>query len=401
MKGKKKLYDRIFKENAVKLSYQKGSTKQCANELGIFHRTLTRWRQDYKKFGTESFQGPGHLRVHPDNRLSFELEKKSKESELKFEILKNAAVHLYKGKLIIYQFISDNQKKYTITQMCKVLEVGYGTYIIWKNNGISAKQKYIALLKKDITSIFFNFKRRYGKKEVSKELHKLGYIIAEKRVYFYMRQLGLKRVAKRKFKTTTDSNHNHYIAPNVLDRNFTVDAPSKVWVSDITYLQTNIGFLYLTVIMDLFDRKIIGWSLSNNLFACNTSVLALEMAVTNRKGKKGLIFHSDRGVQYASKIFTDKLNSYQFTRSMSRKGNYWDNAVSESFFNSLKRELIHRNSKLITPKVMTAAIFEFIENWYNKARIHSALNDKTIEQFNSLNNQVTEVKSSNINRYEL
>ena len=379
-------YDRAFKENAVKLSYEKSTIIEVADDLGIVPCLLTKWRQEYQRFGAGSFQGSGFPKVHPDNLSCFELEKKHKESELKFDILKNATPYLYQGNLIIYQFIKDNEKKYSITKMCTILEVGIGRYLRWKKYGMPKKQQYVTLLKKDITSIFYNFKKKCGKKQITKELHKRGYEIVEGQVSFYMKGLGLRSAAKRKFKITTDSNHNYYIAPNILNRNFKTDAPSKVWVSDITFIQTNIGFLYLTIIMDLFDRKIIGWSLGCRLFTATTTLPALEMAVKNRTVIEGLIFHSDRGVQYANKAFTNKLNSYQITSSMSRKGNSIDNAVSESFFNSLKRELIHRKSTLITQKLMKSEIFDFIENWYNKKRIHSALGYKTIEQFTAINN---------------
>ncbi|TDO97099.1 IS3 family transposase [Flavobacterium sp. 245] len=386
MAEQRKKYDRIFKENAVKVSYEKDTIKECADELGILPCILTRWRAEYQKFGSGSFQGSGYAKFHPDNRSTFELEKKYKESILKFDILKNATPHLYQGDLIIYQFIKDNEKKYSIAKMCKVLEVGIGRYLRWKKHGMPEKQKYMFLLKKDITSIFFKFKKHCGKRQITSELHNLGYKITDRQVSFYMKQLGLKRVLKRKFKATTDSSHNYYTAPNILNQNFSIDAPSKVWVSDITYIQTSRGFLYLTIIMDLFDRKIIGWSLGCRLFTATTTLPALEMAVKNRKVSKGLLFHSDRGVQYANKAFTKKLTSFEFIPSMSRKGSSIDNAVSESFFNSLKRELIHRKSTLISQKLMKAEIIDFIENWYNKKRMHSALDYKTIEQFNANNN---------------
>lgn len=385
MSEKRKKYDSVFKENAVKLSYEKSSLKEFADELGIFPCLLTRWRKEYQKFGTGSFHGSGYVRVHPDNRSTFDLEKKSKESELRFEILKKASPYLNQGKLAVYQFIRNNEKKYSIAQMCRILEVGNGGYITWKYNGVSKKQQYMLLLKKDITSIFFSFKRHCGKRQITTELNKLGYKLVERQVSFYMKQLGLRRVLKKKFKVTTDSKHSYYIPANVLNREFTINTPSKVWVSDITYIQTKKGFLYLTIIMDLYDRKIIGWSLGTRISTLKTTLAAFEMAVINRPVTEGLLFHSDRGVQYANKAFVNKLNSYGCIRSMSRKGNSIDNAVSESFFSSLKRELIHRKSELITQKLMKAEIFEFIENYYNKKRMHSALNYKTIEEFNRIN----------------
>jgi putative transposase len=201
-----------------------------------------------------------------------------------------------------------------------------------------------------------------------------------------MKRLGLRSKTKRKYQPTTDSNHNHYIFPNVLNRQFIVDAPAKAWVSDITYIQTVRGFVYLTIIMDLFDRKIIGWSLSNGMTTKETTLPALEMAVRNRKITEDLIFHSDKGVQYANKMFSKALNAHKFVRqSMSRKQNHNDNAVCESFFRSLKLELIY-GSILLTRKQMKAEVYEYIENWYNKKRRHSFLGYKTIEEFHKINN---------------
>jgi len=194
----------------------------------------------------------------------------------------------------------------------------------------------------------------------------------------------LKSKLSRKFKVTTHSKHNYLIVENVLERNFLVTEPSKVWVSDITYIQTKEGFLYLTTIIDLYDRKIIGWSLSNGMSTEKTSFAAWKMAVRNRKFGKELIFHSDRGVQYANKKFAETVESYGVIRSMSRRGNCWDNAVAESFFKSLKTELIYGN-KLITKEKMELEIFEYIEIWYNKKRRHSTLNYKTIQEFNNQN----------------
>jgi putative transposase len=168
----------------------------------------------------------------------------------------------------------------------------------------------------------------------------------------------------------------------VLDREFVVKMPSKVWVSDITYLQTKEGFVYLTTIMDLYDRKIIGWSLSDKMSKEKTTLGAWKMAVKNRDIDEGLIFHSNRGAQYASKKLVNVLESYKnVILSMSRNGNCWDNAVAESLFKSLKTELIYGN-KLISKEQMKLEIFEYIEIWYNRKRGHSALNYTTIEEFN-------------------
>ncbi len=173
-----------------------------------------------------------------------------------------------------------------------------------------------------------------------------------------MRELGLRSKLSRKFKVTTNSKHNYLVVENVLDRNFTVAAPSEVWVSDITYMQTNKG--YLTTVIDLYDRKIVGWSLSNGMSTEETSLAAWKMAIKNRNFAKRLISHSERGVQYASRKFAKNIESYGVIRSMSRKGNCWDNAVGESFFKLLKMELIYGN-KLISKEKMKLKIFEYIE----------------------------------------
>lgn len=189
------------------------------------------------------------------------------------------------------------------------------------------------------------------------------------------------------YPVTTNSKHKYLIVPNVLNREFSVTAPSKAWVSDITYIRVKEGFLYLTTVLDLYDRKIIGWSLSNGMSVEETSLAAWRMAIKNRSIEKGLVFHSDRGVQYASKKFTNVIESYKMiTRSMSTKGNCWDNAVAESFFKTLKTEQIY-GIKLISKEQMELDIFEFIEIWYNRKRRHSALDYKTIEEFwNQKNN---------------
>lgn len=285
---------------------------------------------------------------------------------------------------MIYLFIKDHEKIYSIEKMCKVLEISNSSYYKWKKQVVSERQKRVILIKEAITSIYFTAKQRYGSPRITLELQNMGYQISRITVAKYMKQLGLYSKLSKKFKATTNSKHNHFVVPNILKREFTVKEPSKAWVSDITYIQTKDGFLYLTIILDLFDRKIIGWSLSNGLSTKQTTLSAWKMALKNRKIADELIFHSDRGIQYANKNFANMLDSFKtVTRSMSRKGDCWDNAVAESFFKSLKTELIYGN-KLITKEQMELEIFEYIEIWYNKKRRHSALNYKTIEEFNKL-----------------
>lgn len=263
--------------------------------------------------------------------------------------------------------------------MCKVLKVSQSGYYRWKNSFISNRVQKINSIKEKITTIYFKSKQRYGSPRITIELNALGYKISRITVAKYMKQLGLCSKLSKKFKVTTDSKHNYLVVENILNRQFSVSKPSKVWVSDITYIHTKEGFLYLTTIMDLYDRKIIGWNLSDSMSSDETSLASWKMAIRNRNIQTGLIFHSDRGVQYANNKFANVLESYQVTRSMSRKGNCWDNAVAESFFKSLKTELVY-GSKLITKKQMKLQIFEYIEIWYNQKRRHSALNYMTIKR---------------------
>jgi putative transposase len=284
---------------------------------------------------------------------------------------------------MIYSFIKNNEQLFPIEKMCKVLQVSSGSYYRWKKQTITVRQQQKIAIKEKITLIYFESKQRYGSPRITLELWSIGYKISRITVAKYMKQLGLQSKLSKKFKVTTNSNHNYLIVENILNREFTVKTPSKSWVSDITYIQTKEGFVYLTTIMDLYDRKIIGWSLSDGMSTDETTLGAWKMAVKNRNIEEGLIFHSDRGVQYASKKFVNVLDSYKkITRSMSRKGNCWDNAVAESFFKSLKTELIYGN-KLISKERMKLEIFEYIEIWYNRKRRHSALNYATIEEFNN------------------
>src|SRR5690554_3453638 len=284
-----------------------------------------------------------------------------------------------------YTFIKNHEYLFPIEKMCKVLEVGSSGYFKWKNKPISNRALRKNEIKQQITTIYFASKQRYGSPRIIIELSALGYKISRITVTKYMKELGLRSKLSKKFKVTTDSKHNYLAVENVLNRNFTAANPSRVWVSDITYIQAKEGFLYLTTIIDLYDRKMIGWSLSNGMSTEETSLAAWKMAIRNRSVQKGLIFHSDRGIQYANKKFANTIESYGVTRSMSRKGNCWDNAVAESFFKSLKTELIYGN-KLVTKEQMELEIFEYIEIWYNKKRRHGTLNYKTIEEFNNQNN---------------
>ena len=246
--------------------------------------------------------------------------------------------------------------------MCKVFGTSYLAYTKWKNQVLSPRQHRNKLLKEEISSIFYEYKELYGVPRITAELQSRGFKVKEGRIYMYMKKLGLISKIRRGRRLKTNICYNPFAFPNILSPQFTVEESSKVWVSGITRIKTANGLLALTIIMDLFDMKIIGWSLSDSQSIKDTTIPAWEMAVKNRKIKKELIFHSNHGVQYANKLFTRKLEAYKFIkRSMSEKGNHSDNDISESFLNSLKSELVDLKM-LVTKKQMQEKIFEYFEN---------------------------------------
>ena len=188
-----------------------------------------------------------------------------------------------------------------------------------------------------------------------------------------MKSIGIIARRKRKFKNTTDSNHDLPIAPNLLNRDFEAKELATKWVGDITYIRMNNKWLYLTTVIDLADRMVVGWALSNNMTAKDTVIKAFNNAANYRTPQKGLIFHSDRGVQYACDDFRQLLKQYKTTQSMSRKGNCWDNAVAESFFKTVKVEYLY-NHTIIAQTQTYRVLFKYIDGWYNTLRIHSSLN---------------------------
>jgi len=213
----------------------------------------------------------------------------------------------------------------------------------------------------------------------------MGYHVSVRRVARLMKENGIQSRVKRRFKVTTNSKHHLAIAPNLLDQKFNTTRKNQVWVSDITYISTDKGWVYLTIIMDLYDRKIIGWAISERMDTKYTIIPAWIMAINNRPINNTLIFHSDRGVQYASNEFKKMIHhNLCVKQSMSRKANCWDNAVAESFFKSLKVEWIYPY-RFKTKNQAATAIFHYIETWYNRNRRHSALGGLTITEFEYFN----------------
>lgn len=237
-------------------------------------------------------------------------------------------------------------------------------------------------LKQEITEIYQKSRRTYGSPRIHQKLLREGCAIGKKRVERLMQELGIQAVAKRKYKATTDSRHSQPVAENHLNRDFTPEKPNTSWVADITYIWTAEGWLYLATIMDLFSRKIIGWSLRDRLTK-DLVIGALDMALKQRNLSFDLILHSDRGSQYASELYQLLLLKHGILCSMSGKGNCWDNAVMESFYRTLKVELIYQKTYQ-TRREAQRDIFEYIEVFYNRERLHSSLGYCSPEEYESL-----------------
>lgn len=234
-------------------------------------------------------------------------------------------------------------------------------------------------LDKEIKAVFNAHKGRYGAKRMTDELNHHGLKCSKNRVAKRMQALGLRAKAKKKYKMTTDSKHNLPVAPNLLNRDFSALAPNQKWVGDISYVWTEEGWMYLAVVIDLYSRAVIGWSMQTHMTS-QLVIDALIMALWRRGFPRGVLFHSDRGSQYCSKVYQTLLKTYGLTCSMSRKGNCWDNAIAESFFHSIKTELIY-TERYATREIAKLSIFEYIEMYYNRLRRHSAIGSIAPEAF--------------------
>ena len=264
--------------------------------------------------------------------------------------------------------------------MCKTLKVSSSGYYYWRKHPVGIRQLKQAQLLDDIRQVHAQSESRDGSPRIADELRERGVKASRNRVARLMHKAAIRSIMYKKYRVqTTDSSHDYPVAKNLLNREFTADRPGHKWVSDITYIPTGEGWLYLTTVLDLADRKVIGWALSDSLKAIDTSVAALRMALKNRRIEGQLLFHSDRGVQYACTEFRDQLKGLPVVQSMSRKGNCWDNAVAESFFKTFKSELVN-HIDFPTRAAARLATFEYIEGWYNRQRRHSSLNYQTPAQ---------------------
>jgi transposase InsO family protein len=271
-----------------------------------------------------------------------------------------------------FRFIEDRRADYPVTVLCDVLGVSPAGYYAWRSRPESRRSAANREIVDDIKQVHRDTSGRYGSPRIHAELKAQGRGVSRGRIERLMRHHGIRAIMARPRRVrTTDSRHDFPLAPNLLDRNFTASAPNRIWLADITYVETDQGWLYLAAVMDLYSRRIVGWAMEDHLRA-ELPLAALGMAISAKRPGAGLIHHSDRGVQYASTDYRKMMQSAGFKVSMSRKADCYDNAPMESFFHTLKTELVHHRH-YATRNEATRDIFAYIEGFYNRTRRHSAI----------------------------
>ncbi len=284
-----------------------------------------------------------------------------------------------------FRFIEAEKASYPIRLLCRCLAVSRSGFYAWRERPVSVRGKQDTRLKVEIAASHSASRRTYGSPRIERDLRHEGHRVSRKRVARLMRELGLEGRRKRRFRATTDSKHRFPVAPNLLMRDFDVDAPNTAWVTDITYLATLEGWLYLAVILDLFSRRVVGFAMSERIDRALV-LEALHRALVDRPEVRDLVHHSDRGSQYASHDYREVLDQAKITCSMSRRANCWDNAVAESFFGTLKMELLYE-LPLQTRSATRSAVVDYIEVFYNVRRRHSSLDYRSPVEFELKNRQ--------------
>ena len=278
-----------------------------------------------------------------------------------------------------FRLIEDHRDVWPVRVMCDALSVSPSGFYAWRSRPESPRKTANRELLADIRRVHADHRDRYGAPRIHAELRAEGQNVSRKRVERVMRRHGIRAQALRRYRVcTTDSKHSLPIAANLLDRNFMAEKPDQVWLADITYIPTGEGWLYLAVILDLFSRKVVGWAMRERMRA-ELTMAALTMAIQRRRPGPGLVHHSDRGSQYAAGDYRKILQVATITQSMSRKANCWDNAPMESFFGTLKTELVH-HCDYPDRDAARRDLFAYIEGYYNRRRIHSAIGYITPEQ---------------------
>jgi len=271
----------------------------------------------------------------------------------------------------LFRFVDAEKARFPVSMLCRVLKVSKSGYYAWKSRPPSKRRREDAALTEKICEIHRRSRQTYGYPRVHAELRALGVCCGRRRVARLMRKAGLRGCMRGRKKRTTHRDPHAVAAPDLVNRNFSATAPDKLWTADITYVPTDEGFLHLAFVLDVYSRKVVGWSMATHLRA-ELVIEALEMALWRRKPAAGLVHHSDRGAQYTALSFGKRLEEAGIVPSMGQAGSALDNAISESFVSTLKCELVHR-SRFPTREAARSAVFEYLEAFYNRRRLHSSL----------------------------
>ncbi|WP_152976321.1 IS3 family transposase [Methyloglobulus morosus] len=367
-----KRYTSQFKEQALERTDRDGVPK-VAQDLGVAEATLYAWkakrRQTGQPFEDQKLQQAELARLKRENaRL---------EEEVAYP--KKGGGVLRETAQVKYAMIKTNEMHFPVGMMCRLLLVSRSGYYAWKRRPPSVREQSNRLLKIEIKRVFDDEKGRAGAPRIARRLQDEGKPAGRHRIARIMKDNGWRAKAARKYKATTHSKHSLPVAPNLLEQDFSADKPDQKWVSDITYIWTEEGWLYLAVVLELYSRRVIGWAISERMTAALVCD-ALIMALWNRKMPKGVIVHSDRGSQYCSAVYQKLFRKHQLICSMSKKGDCYDNAAMESWNHSFKVEAVHGECFKARSEAKFQ-VFEYIEVYYNRKRLHSKLGYLSPEAF--------------------
>nr|WP_310305900.1 IS3 family transposase [Sphingomonas sp. BE270] len=374
---KQRRFTKEFEDEAVRLVATSGRTqREVAEDLGVGLSTLVRWIGRRRDRLTEM---PGET---PQADLAAELKRLRRENEIlrqERDILKRATAFFAGGKSMRFALVDQAKKDFPVHRLCQVLGVSQSGYFAWKDRPASRRQRDDMVMLAHVRSAFALSNGTYGSPRMTRELQDDGFAIGRRRTARLMRENGLRGRQKRRFKRTTDSEHSWPIAPNIIDQDFTATTPNQKWGVDISYVWTREGWLYLAVVLDLFSRRVVGWAVGDRLHR-DLALAALRKALVMRRPPEGLIHHSDRGSQYCSVDYQAELHRHGIRISMSGKGNCYDNAMVETFFKTIKSELVWR-TVFYTRDQAAQAIARYIDGFYNPVRRHSALDYISPAQF--------------------
>ncbi|WP_458259777.1 IS3 family transposase [Legionella pneumophila] len=375
----RKKYTKEFKVDSISLVLEQGySSEEAARSLGLNVSILRRWIKEHKDQNELAFKGNGKL--SEEQAEIRRLREENKRLKMEKGNFKKGGGLLCSGNGLKYAFIAQHKKTWPVDMMCRLLGVTrQGYYSYQKRNHDKPENDYRKELIEWMKKIAGSSKYSYGSRRMKNALNALGYPVGRRKTRRLMREANILVRYRKKYKVTTNSNHKQPVFDNVLNRQFQPAMANQAWTSDITYIWTQEGWMYLAVVIDLYSRKVVGWSMSSRMKAslvCD----ALTMAIWQRKPSAGLIVHSDRGSQYASKQYRRLLENHGLVGSMSRKGNCWDNSVAESFFGSLKKEIVvwcHYQTR----REARQDILDYITMFYNNNRLHSSLGYQSPNQY--------------------